>query len=246
MVTFPTFATEDEIPEAFRDAYEEVDGEWVAKKPEVDPDADPAKLREAGKKALKAERDARTEAERKAREAEEEAARLRQEVEAKKAGLSEEKLKQLRADVRADIEKEYAGKALDELPEEWKAREQGLSYSSENRSLKLDNQVKALAGENGVRGERLDKWWKLHADKFDLTEDGKPMVKDHPGTEVKDFIAGELKEDTPEFYTGTQAAGGGAGGIQRDGKLVAGTSAEDVIKNPGESLRAAREAGAGS
>lgn len=246
MVKFPTFQTEDEIPEGFRDAYEEKDGEWVVKAPEKKGDGPTEDDIEALKEVLDKERTDRRDAEKEVREIRARLTELEQEAKAKKAGLSEEELKKLRADVRKDIEEEYASKPLSELPEDWKAREEGQGVLQENRSLKLDSQVKALAGKNGVRAERIEAWWRQFSDRFDLTEDGKPMVKEHPGKEVVDFITGDLKEELPDFYAGTQAAGGGAGGIQRNGEPVPGTSADDVIKNPGESLRAAREAGATS
>lgn len=224
---WPKFKTKEEVPEAFRDQYEERDGEWQAK--ETDPDPG---LGDAGKAALEAERKARKAAEDATKAAEADKAELQRKMDAQKAGITDDQLTKLREDVRADMEKEYSTYKTD-------AEELAL----ENRSLKLDSQVKKLAAENGVRGERIEAWWRQFGDRFDLTDDGKPMVKDSPGTEVKKFIEGDLKKELPDFYTGTQASGGGAGGIQRDGKLVAGTGSEDVLKNPAAALEAARAAG---
>lgn len=227
---WPEFESEDQVPEAFRGMYEERGGKWLAKE-----------LGDGGKAALEAERKARKEAEDRAREAERLRAEAELEAKAKKAGLTDEQLVKLRADVRADIEREYASKALQDLPEGWAARNEGTRLMSDLRTLRLDQQVKALAAPH-LRGEKLEQWWKLNADRFDLTDDGKPMVRGAPGKEVATFIAEDLKKEIPEFYKGTQAAGGGAGGLTRDGKPIAGTTADDIIRNPAAALEAARSA----
>lgn len=226
---FPTFTKLEDVPEAFRTVYKEVDGKWIVPKPD-EPADDPVELKES----LRSERTKRDAAEKLLTKATNEMKKLENKQKAESAGLNDEQLKQLREDVRVELEAEYAP-----------FKENAEKFGKENRELKLDNQVKSLAAENGVRPERLAAWWKLNSDKFDLTDDGKPVIKDHPGKEVKKFIAEDLKSEIPDFYTGTKAAGGGGtGGLgskpQSDSK-----SAELVLSDPEELLRRAnREAAA--
>ena len=240
---FPTFDKQEDIPEAFREEYEEVEGTWQLKAQEP-----PEALREAGQKALREERDKVKAAEAKAKEAERKYRELETAKAAEKAGVPSEELKKIReeafASAKAELEQEFAEKPLAELPETWTARIEGVGAASENRSLKLDWQAKAQALKNGVRGEKVDDWWKLKSDKFDLSSDGKLIVKDKPATDVGKYIANDLKKETPEFYVGTSANGGGTGGFMKDGRPVVGTTADDVLKNPSQALTAARSAAA--
>lgn len=133
-------------------------------------------------------------------------AELEQQSKADKAGLSSEELKKLRADVQADVLKRLASdpdSALDALP--W-----AKTLAAENRELKLDSVVKAQMAKGGARAERIDALFKLTADRFGLTDDGQPMLKDNPGLEVGQYVADELKNEYPEFYNGSGSSGGGA------------------------------------
>lgn len=124
---------------------------------------------------------------------------IEQEGRAQKAGITAEQLEKLRAEVRQDLEKEYA-----------EFKEKAEQLSTENRALKLDNVVKAAMAKSGVRSERIDSLYKLVADEFDLTDDGKPMLKSRPGTVVDKYIAEELIKVYPEWYQGSGSSGGGA------------------------------------
>ena len=124
---------------------------------------------------------------------------LEQQSKAKQAGFTDEQLRKLRDDVRADLEKEY-------LPYKISAETLG----EEVRTLKLDNEVKKLMTVQGVRGERVDALFRLTAGEFDLTEDGKPMLKNDPTREVGKYVAEELSKQYPEFYVGSGSSGGGA------------------------------------
>ena len=124
---------------------------------------------------------------------------LEQKGKAQKAGVTDEQLQKLRQDIRADLEKEYT-------PFKTQAEE----LAGRVRTLQLDNVVKKLMAENGVRGERVDALFRLTADQFDLTEDGKPMLREHMGKEVDKYIADELAKQYPEFYQGSGSSGGGA------------------------------------
>lgn len=134
-----------------------------------------------------------------ARQALTELTELKSQKKAEAAGITAEQLNKLRADVRADLETEYAP-----------FKTQAQTLASENRTLKLDNVVKGLMGKAGVRAERLDALYKLAADEFDLTEDGKPMVKSRPGKEVEKYVAEDLIKSYPEFFQGSGASGSGA------------------------------------
>jgi actin-related protein len=213
---FPVFEKQADIPKGFVDDYEERDGKWH---PKVD---DGAEL----KKALKDERKER-DAERKALE--KKVADLETKQKAEKAGITDEQLKKLRDDVRSELEAEYKPKL-----------EKAETVERENRALKLDHQVQRMAAEAGFLPEKLGDLWKLHGEDFDLTDDGKPMVKGKPGIDPKKHIE-TLKKARPEWVQGTKADGGGAAGQQKkDG--ASGTLAEDVIKNPAAALQAAHAA----
>jgi hypothetical protein len=219
------FATLEEIPEAERaNALELKDGSFALVE-----DADTSALQNAAK----SEREKREAAEALARKAADEIKRLQTEKKASDAGLSAEQLAKIREDVRADVLKELE-------PE----LEKGKSALAENRSLKLDSRVKALALKHGVRADRVDAWWKLNHDRFDLTDDGaEPIVKGKAGAKIEQFIAADLKSETPEFYAGTQGSGSGSSG---DGGTRAGTtslSADDLLKNPAAALSQLRATG---
>lgn len=227
----PTFKTQDEVPEPFRSLYEErEDGTWAAPDTEEPPDTSGLES------ALAEERRKREAAERLSAKTADELKALRDRQKADDAGITGEKLEQIRADIRQEVEAEYQDRLT-----------RGEAALKENRELKLDNKVRAIAAENGVRAERLDHWWKQHGDSFDLTEDGKVFVKGHEGKDVVRFIKTDLKEKLPEFYQGTKADGGGAGG-GRDAGAGSGAalSFEDLQKNPGRAIEAANAQTTGS
>lgn len=80
----------------------------------------------------------------------------------------------------------------------------------ENRTLKLDNVVKTTMGASGVRPERVDALFRLVGDRFDLTDDGTPVLRDFRGKDVAKYIAEEVAKEFPEFYKGTGSSGGSA------------------------------------
>lgn len=119
---------------------------------------------------------------------------------AHKAGVTSEELDRLRAEIRADFEKGEWG--------QFKTKAEELA--AENRQLKLDNVVKAAMAKSGVRAERVDDLFRLKAAEFDLTEDGKPMLRNRMGTPVEKYLAEDLSKEYPEFYQGSGSSGGGA------------------------------------
>lgn len=232
---WPTYQSQDEIPDEFRDAYEEKGGEWRVKDSALGGSggerlSELEKSVERLESSLNSERDLRKEAEKEAREAQRELDDLKQKGKAEEHGMTEEELEQLRADVRETVKKEYEDKYGDYD-----------DVKSQNRKLLLEDRVKALALEHGVRGEKVDKWWKLHGDRFDLTEDQKPMIKGRPGLEIKSFISDDLKEEVPEWYEGTKMDGGGAGGDHSRGGGGGKVEADDIMSNPTGALSRSRE-----
>ncbi len=125
-------------------------------------------------------------------------AELEQQAKAQAAGITSEQLAKLRQEAASEYEKKY-GPVVAE-------RDQ---LKSEIRGLKLDSVVKAQMAKAGARAERIDALFRLSSDRFDLTDDGKPMVKDAT-KEVDKFIAEDLLKEYPEFFQGSGSSGGGA------------------------------------
>lgn len=125
---------------------------------------------------------------------------LEQQSKADKAGISAAELDKLRAEVREDLEAgEYA---------ELRATNERLA--DDNRKLRLDNVVKKHMADQGARPERLDALFKLTADAYDLTDDGKPYIKGRPATEVSKYIGDVVKSEYPEMFLGSGSSGSGA------------------------------------
>jgi hypothetical protein len=118
---------------------------------------------------------------------------------ADKAGITSQELERMRGEVRQSLEEEYA---------EFKTRAEQLA--TENRALKLDNVVKGVMGKSGVRSERVDDLFRLTADQYDLTDDGKPVLKEKMGLEIEKYVAEDLRKSYPEWFEGTGSSGGGA------------------------------------
>lgn len=153
---------------------------------------------------------------------------LKQQKKAEKAGISSEQLAEIRNAVRADLEKDYAPRLA-----------MADKLAGENRTLKLDNVVKNMMGKAEARAERIDALYRLTSDRYDLTDDGKPMLKDRMGTPVEKYIAEDLRKEYPEFFQGTGSSGGGAsksnggaGGVAgRIAAPVGGRFGDDFMRN---------------
>lgn len=148
--------------------------------------------------------------------------KMKRQLADKDSGVDAEKLEAIRAEVKAEFDPIAA---------------ENEQLKATNRTLSLTTGVRAIATRNGVIAEREEQWMKLHADKFDLSADGKPIVKGKPGADVAKFIANDVKKETPYLYQGTQANGGGTGGMQGlGGGAPAGMTFDDLMKNPTQAL----------
>lgn len=188
---FPTFKTKDEIPESFREEYEEREGAWMAKVEDVT----------ALKGTLAEERRLREAAEKLSKKATDEAKKAELKAKAAEAGLSGEQLDKMRADARAEV-----------LAELQPAIDEAKQTAAENRTLRFDDVGKKMAAQAGFLAEKLSDLWRLHSDEFDLTTDKKLIVKGKPEMDPAKYIDG-LKKLRPEWVQGTQAGGGGAAGF---------------------------------
>lgn len=149
---------------------------------------------------------------------------LEQQKKADKAGITSEQLTKMRAEVEQDMISRFAKMSASELADQIPAVKDVVH---DNRSLRLDSVVKAEMAKAGARSERIDALFKLTADQFDLTDDGKPMLKDRPGIEVGKFVAEDLKKQYPELYNGSGSSGGGASRSTASGSGAPQTIAAD-------------------
>ena len=213
----PTFAKKDEVPAAFADLYEERDGKF---QPKPDDDADDLATTLADEKAK------REAAERNATKTANELKKLERKLAAKEHDISDEVIEKVRADIRKELDEEYAPKLAD-----------AERLAAENRSMKLDSNVKALAAKASFLPEKLNDFWKLHGDEFDLSSDGKPIIKGKPGADVEKHVAA-LAKARPEWVMGTNAAGGGGiGGA--GGGAATGITFEQLMKDPTSAAQSA-------
>jgi len=221
-MALPTFDKREAIPAGFEDEYEERDGKWQ-------PIDHVAPLRSA----IKEEREAREKAELVARKAAKDAADLSAKQLASEGGMTAAKLKELYDKIEFNKDEEMKPK-LEELER----------MRAENRELKLDSKVKAMFQKGGALATRIDDFWTLHKPEFDLTTDGKPMVKNEPGKDVERHVQGILKA-RGEWVQGTKAAGGRSNALPSttpaSGLNPGGLSFEDVVKNPGSAIAVANE-----
>lgn len=226
---FPTFKKKDEIPKGFEAEYEERDGEWHAKVPDV------AKL----ETTLGTVRTEKRDAEKRAKDAEDKAGDLQRQLDAAKVTGVDVDKKVAEALDKWNKDKDTAVKAV---------QDQLDAANGELRTLKLDDQLKAVFLKAGGRAEKAAAALELNKKRFDLV-DGKIVMKNdkgevEPGT-AEDYFTKNFKTEMPEFYTGTKAAGGGAlGGLHNTPTPTDATAADALIKNPLQALKDANEAAA--
>jgi hypothetical protein len=215
-----TFKTKTEIPaDQQADALALADGTFA-----VFADVDTTEL----ESAVAAEKEKREAAEKLSRKTAAELQKLQTARKAADAGLTEERLKE----IRAEADKEARAELAPQL-------EEAAKLKAQNRALVLDADMKARALKAGILPTKIDDFWKLRGSEFDLTADGKPMVKDKPTVEPDKHLAALLKLN-PEWVAGTKASGSGAAGLTAANGPT-GVFAETMA--PEHRLAAAHEAG---
>jgi hypothetical protein len=221
-MALPVFDKKESIPAGFEDEYEEKEGKWH-------PIDHTSKLHDA----LETERAERKKAEGLARKAAKDAADAEAKRNAAAAGMTEEQLKKIYDSIESNLRGEYEPK-IAELEK----------YRTEIRALKLDSKVKTLFKDGGARDGNINDFWKLHADEFDLTADGKPMVKNEPGKDVARHVQSILKT-RQEWVVGTKATGGRTNQLPTStpssGLNPGGVTFEDLVKNPSSAIAVANE-----
>ena len=221
-MALPTFDKKESIPAGFEEEYEEREGKWH-------PIDHTTKLQSA----LDKEREAHEKAKGLARKAIKDAADAEAKRNAAAAGMTEEQLKKIYDSVEANVRAAYEPKLADAEKDR-----------AEVRALKLDSKVKALFQSGGALEGKVGDFWKLHGDEFDLTADGKPMVKNEPGKDVARHVASILKT-RQEWVQGTKAAGGRTNQLPSstpaNGLNPGGVSFEDLLKNPGAAIAVAND-----
>lgn len=195
-MSFKVFETKDAIPEAQREsAIETKDGKWAVAEVE-----DVSGL----KSALERQKEEARKAKDKLKEIEDEAKR-------KAAGMTDEQLAKLRADIAAE-----------KAPLEAKLTQ----AEQELRSLKLDGRIKAMLAEAGANPKRLDALFTLIGNRFDLNESGSPILKDKPTTDLQKYLGETVAQEYPELFVSKQKGGatfngsGGTAGGEDLAKLV--------------------------
>lgn len=219
----PIFDKQTDVPKGFEDEYEEQDGKWH-----------PIDRTATLQKALEQEREARKSAEATARKAAKDAADEKARKAATAGGMTEKELKDLYDSIESNLRAEYEPKIASTE-----------KLAKENRELKLDSKVKELFKIGGALDAKIPDFWKLHHDEFDLTSDGKPMVKNEPGKDVARHVQTILKGRS-EWVRGTKASGGRdalstTSPNSNAGLTPGGLTFEDMVKNPAAAIAVANE-----
>jgi hypothetical protein len=194
---FQIFDKIEDIPEAQRDVYEEKDGKWHAKVPDV------TNLNSA----LDKERTGRETEEKARKKAEKDLADLRRKATAAESNISEEQLEKLR---KEDDDKR---KPIQEELDKTKA---------ELTKVKKTDRVQRLFLDSGGMPDRVEDAMLALDRRTGLTEDGNTItVLDKDGKltteKVEDFVKASFKKEKPWLYAGSGGSGSGAGGSSRTG-----------------------------
>lgn len=217
-----TFKTREEVPEDAREgALELKDGTFAV----VVDDAKDTILK------IRQERDA---FKKQAREYADKVEAVERERDALKAntGDAEKKVADLLAKWQADTEAKVGAVA--------KERDE---FAAKLRQVTLVDKARETFLKAGGRPEKVDAALKLVGDRLDLM-DGKPVVKDANGevttTTLDDLFGKEFRKEMPEFFAGTKASGGGAGGITLpNAGGTGGLTVEELLRDPSLAFGAA-------
>lgn len=210
-----TYDSKDAVPEAQRAGAQELkDGKWLVEEPAVE-------LGDAGKEALRKEREKVKAEKDRADSLEKERDDLALKAKAAEGKVSDSALAALRAEFETKL------KAEKDL------REKAEGVSREARKEKLFD---ALAIKSGAIEERLPKMKKDILDRFELNDAGDGLTlkdaKGNPSAETpEDFLGKTYKADAAFFYKGVNGSGSGLEGS--DGTSGSGYDAAAAGKAQG-------------
>jgi hypothetical protein len=131
---------------------------------------------------------------------------LEQEAKAKAAGVPDEKLHEIREQIAADEARRWSNVA----DERDALKEQLAGAQGRIRELTLDNVVKGELGKAGAKADRIEALFKLTADRYELTDDGTVIAKDHRDVPLVKYLGTEVASEYPELFNGSGSSGGGA------------------------------------
>jgi hypothetical protein len=217
----PTFKTLEEIPEAFRPEYEQVENEWRPKAQRTDDDVQKTKA------ALANEREQRKAEETARKAAEKERDDLKRARDAAAKGISEEELQKIRDDearARKPIEDER-----DRL-------------AAENLKLKRDDKVQKLYLDNGGMSDRVEDAMDQLLKRTELGDADGIVFKDEKGQVTADDAETFFKKfrtAKPWLFKGSGASGSGAEGSNGSGGGGGGTSAKEALEQKRQELQGA-------
>ena len=160
-MAFPIFEQQADIPKGFESEYEEKDGKWVARVPDV------GKLESTLEKVRAEKKDA----EKATREAQEKAADIQRQLDIKATAGADVDKKMAAALAKLEKAKQSAVKAV---------QDQLDAVTGKLRAVNLDDRAKAAFLKAGGRPERADAALKLKRDRLDLVDD-RLVVKDEKG-----------------------------------------------------------------
>ena len=202
-MAFPTYEKKEDIPEAFRDEFEEgEDKKWRAKVPDV---TNLNKAIETERTNAATEKAARV-------KAENDLAAARRKEAAREGNISDEQLTKLREEDAAKRKTE-----LDSVQAELTETKAKL------RKITLVDRLRALGTAAGWLSDRADDALEAALKRVDLAEgsDTNIVVKDKDGKvtteKPEDFLKVSFKKEKPWLYAGSGASGSGAGGSTRSG-----------------------------
>lgn len=225
----PVFDKQADIPKGFEGLFEEKDGKWQAKASETD-------TLEATLTTLRGEK---KDLEKKLKVASDGQADLQRKLDiAEKAGGDVDKVKrELLEKWQADTDK--AVKAVQDQLE---------AANGKLETYEVDNNLSAAFVGAGGRPEKSAAALQLNKRHFKLV-DGKLVKLNDKGEvtteKVEDHFKTGFKKEMPEFYQGTKATGGGAGGGTGGSPLTTDAAEIDrMIANPARLIERANAEGA--
>lgn len=220
-MAFPVFDKKEDIPKGFEEDYEEKEGKFHPKVPDVTKQ----------QSALEAER-TRAETEKTARiKAENDLTALRRKQAAADNNISDEQLEKLRN------EDEEKRKPLEEKV---------AKLEGELTKVKKTDRVQSLALKHGIMQDRIEDAMLILEKRTGLTEGGETItVLDKDGklttTSIEVFLKTDFKKEKPWLYAGSGASGSGA-----TGSTGGGDSEEETPAIKEKNLAAKRAVVAGA